>query len=942
MSAAHRRHCPVLLLALLAAAHGGEVREDFALRARVIALTPERPARILWRWGGEGLGGSVVRGELTAVLPAAPTAPKPRLPGDSGAAEGAAEELLEGKPADRVVVEGKTFRYHYLRKGTWSPEAPVASLRTNRRLFLTFTLEGLEGFRKFRDVEVEIEFRYRGKRLKTLLERGPAGPTVGIVVPLHLLDGETTPESPEFLNGLCGLLEYATRRTRRLEALPWAARPVPTHYGILTDCGGYGEGAGYGIRHTNKAIMEIECRAMRQLGMTGLRGAPACLHQQVDRGEGIAGQFRRIREVHGMGYPVPAVRRSERTRRITSTPDGAGCPFHPDVATRTREGVARVLAHVLAARVDEVWALTVDEIGSAFDGAPEGKGHQSVCPRCIEGFRTFLKASGLTPGDFGAADWSALRPNVYLPRGEPGKPPPKPLEPWLQEPGWSLLTYWSRRFNCTASAQLFTPLREAFAKANAAKREALARGAAAPQPWVASFALRGNTFLMGGHSLDFFNFYRHADNAFVYETSNRDPRVWQWDSYLCDVGRVVSERMGTRFGIYVKPHRGAPVQRALAALARGATMLFWYTYGPDYKKGDSFSQRPDALDLVSKAARLIGATEHVLHGSELAVRPQVAVVRPRSSEIWGNDAAWENGKWVYAALQHAHIPVDPLDEGMLAEADLSRYKAIYISGTHLTRAAAGKVAAWVEAGGTLYTSGWGLTRDEANQPLAALAPVLGLDRRDEPEMWCRIRRYGATRLATFRDVKPPPQTASVTGKGIFEGSLAPVVGRETLVPAKGAEVLATFADGSPAATRHPYGKGAAIVVGLFAGLEYAVRVHRDDFDMSRDFDPVLRRFIAAPALGRVQAVVDAAQPTVEGILVRNRESGKMAVALMNWAYRGREIVPFDNLAVTLRGAGRPTKITAAWLDRPVSFRTAGDAVVVTLPRLDEAEILLLE
>ena len=100
---------------------------------------------------------------------------------------------------------------------------------------------------------------------------------------------------------------------------------------------------------------------------------------------------------------------------------------------------------------------------------------------------------------------------------------------------------------------------------------------------------------MGGHSLDFFDFYRQADNGFVYETSNRDARIWQWDSYLCDVGRVVSTARELQFGVYVKPHRGAPVQRALSAVSRNARMLYWYTYGPDWAKGDTFASDPSAI-----------------------------------------------------------------------------------------------------------------------------------------------------------------------------------------------------------------------------------------------------------------------------------------------------------------------------------------------------------
>ncbi len=73
----------------------------------------------------------------------------------------------------------------------------------------------------------------------------------------------------------------------------------------------------------------------------------------------------------------------------------------------------------------------------------------------------------------------------------------------------------------------------------------------------------GNTFLMGGHSLDFFDFYRHADNAMVYETSNRDARVWSWDSYLCDVGRILTAKLQDRVRrLREAPSRGADPARA--------------------------------------------------------------------------------------------------------------------------------------------------------------------------------------------------------------------------------------------------------------------------------------------------------------------------------------------------------------------------------------------
>jgi hypothetical protein len=907
-----RRAFAGLLLAVAASVSAGTVGAELSLRARVVALTPDVPVRILWRWGGEGLGGSVVRGELTAIPAKAPrgpeAAPLERKP------EGDIPDLLDDKPRDRVVEETKDGVVHYLHKGVWTRAVPVSDFRRKGLSFITFTLQGLKGVRDITGVVMELEVLWRGTRVELVREAGPDGPTVGLVLPLHLL-AEHAPDSEAFRDGLMGLLEYATRRAEALERLPWAKRPVPTRYGILTDCGGYGAGAGYGIRHTNKTVFEVELRTLRQLGVSGLRGAPGFLHAWVDAGRDSVKHFARIREIHGPGYPVPSVRRSEGSGRIVRAPEGAGCPYHPDVAGRMAEAAAKLLADVREAGVDEVWALTVDEIGSVFDRSPEGKGHQSVCPRCIEGFRDYVRGLGLTPDDFEAKGWSDVRPNAYWPRGQ------EPPKPWLPERGWGLLTYYSRRFNCATSARLFEPLRLACEEANKAGQK----------PQVYSFALRGNTFLMRGHSLDFFNFYRHADSAFVYETSNRDPRVWQWDSYLCDVGRVLKRRMGKQFGIYVKPHRGAPVQRALAAVARGATMLFWYTYGPDYKKGDSFSSRPDVLAKVSRAARLIGAAEDVLHGSKWVVQPKVAVVRPRTSEIWGNDAAWENGKWVYTALQHAHVPVDPIDEGMLME-DLSRYQVIYVSGTHLRRDAAEKLAAWVKAGGNLFTSGWGLARDEANHPLDVMLPVLGLRKRDDPEMWCEVRRYGATRLSTFAKRKASPP----------EGELwVPIVGLEALDPREGSEVMVKDSDGRGCMVRSRWGRGQAITSGFFEGLEYAAKVHRDDFDMSKDFNPALRNRITEAAADHW--IVDAGHATVEGILVRNPKSGKLAVCLMNWTYRGRELVPFEGLRVRVRHAAGATRARSCWLDRDLTVTRAGDGKLeLALPRLEEGDVILLE
>ena len=896
------------------------VPDGLTFRVRVAAAKPAEPVAIAWRHGGEGLGGEVVRGTL---------APKVEI-------------------------------------GEWTPLAPLKSLVTGKfpgRLFLTLTAGAVakpgakrsERPAPLAGVEFEIEFAFGGKVVKTVKESGPDGGTAGLLVPAYRLTGGVKPDDPAFLADLVGISEYASRRAETLEKLPWAGQPVPRKYMIVTDVGGYGEGGGYGVRHTNKAIVEAECRSLRQLGVNSLRSAPEFLRIMAAKGEGYAKDLGRGADIAVMGYPVEAYREGRK-----NDPE-AGCPFGGKVAERTEAGVKAALDNMLAAGVPEVWGLTVDEIGAVFDRTAEGKAHPATCPRCGEAFRAYLKGQGLMPADFGAKDWAEVRPADLSAKAGAAAIPDK---------GTALAAYQTRMFVNYASARLFTPLRDALARANDAKRKALAAGdkdsAVARQPWAYSYALRGNTFLMKGHSLDFFDFYRHADNAFCYEMSNRDPRVPQWDGYLCDVGRVVSAAQGLALGVYVKPHRGAPVQRALTAAARGARMIYWYTYGPDYKKGDSFSERPEALALVSKAARILGKSEDVLYGATWAAPAEVAIVKPRTSEIWmaltgdpAKMAAWEDAKWTWTALAHAHIPVDAIDEVLLAQADLARYKVLYLCGPNVTRAAAEKVARWVEAGGTLVTSAGGAALDEANQPLAGIEKALGLKSRTAPEMYYRISLYGATALEPYDDARsvitPAPDAARVSGQGAFAAAFKPVVGREVLRPGAGAAVLAKFADGGAAVTCNPCGKGKAYVLGYFAGLEYSAGVRVEAYDMSKDFAAAIRAGLAAPALDRVRPAVETSAAAVEGVLVKNPASGRQAVVLMNWAYRvagakaaGKaaravtELVSCKDLKVTVRGAGAAAKATSAWLDKPLAAERSGDALIVTLPQLDEGDVVLLE
>jgi hypothetical protein len=475
--------------------------------------------------------------------------------------------------------------------------------------------------------------------------------------------------------------------------------------------------------------------------------------------------------------------------------------------------------------------------------------------------------------------------------------------------------------------------------------------------------------------LDYFDWYRLGENGYTYETSEYDKLYGPFTSLLCDVQRMIGKETGVQLGLYVKPNRGGTiaVQRALSALARGAKTIYWYTYGPEWNTTDSFCAPPFLMQ-VSKADRIIAAGEEATFDSSPAVPAQVAWVSARPAQVWGDihpwperewfTASWEDAKWTYVALQHAHMAIDTLDDVMVEKSDLAQYKVMYVVAPMLTRAASKKVEEWVKAGGTLYTSAWGLVYDEARRPNDVLQPVLGLARREPPLTWRAFQGTPVTKAQDFDDIlfqyaDAPADGMQVKGSGILGGAFTARLGREVLHPDAGTDVLARFADGAAAATCHAYGAGKAYVTGLWPGVEYTCKVRARVFDMTRDYDPVVLNFATAPAKEKVQPVVNVSAPCVDGTLLKNDKTARQAVVLANWTSKTThlqvrernkvssvefksETVALQNVRVEIRGAGPLTKATSAYLRQALPVERSGNRIAVTLPRLEEGDILLLE
>ena len=224
-----------------------------------------------------------------------------------------------------------------------------------------------------------------------------------------------------------------------------------------------------------------------------------------------------------------------------------------------------------------------------------------------------------------------------------------------------------------------------------------------------------------------------------------------------------------------------------------------------------------------------------------------------------------------------------------------------------------------------------------------LRPILGLKSRKDVEFWGDVHRYKSGALLPFIAVKEPPPGAAVKGTPAMAGDFALGVGREVLDPVDGAETVAKYADGGVAAIRHSYGKGAAWVVGFYAGLEYSADVLKTNFNTAVDFRADKRAAVAAPVRqAGVKPFVEPSQPVVEGVLLKNRNTGRLAVSLVNWGYSGGTLVPQENVRIVVRSGKMPSKVISAESGHELKVEPAADGFAVVLPHLAEGDVLLLQ
>ncbi len=155
----------------------------------------------------------------------------------------------------------------------------------------------------------------------------------------------------------------------------------------------------------------------------------------------------------------------------------------------------------------------------------------------------------------------------------------------------------------------------------------------------------------------------------------------------------------------------------------------------------------------------------------------------------------------YTLFWHNHIPVDWLSSQEMEE--LNRYKLIYLPAPYVVdKSMAEKLTQFVKKGGCLVSeSSIGLRAE--NTWVSLSNPGFGL----EHVFGCKEER---------RLVINEPRTFSTDRYGMK----VPVTRMMTWLSPDGAEILGSWEDGGPALTSHNYGKGKAILIGMYPGASY--------------------------------------------------------------------------------------------------------------------------
>jgi hypothetical protein len=414
-------------------------------------------------------------------------------------------------------------------------------------------------------------------------------------------------------------------------------------------------------------------------------------------------------------------------------------------------------------------------------------------PSYTEAFRAWLKAKGLQPADLLVESWDEVK--IVTPG---------------QRHEFPALYYFSQLFRTRALGDFM------------AAQGKLAKEAYGGEfPVLANFsdgAVYGANFCIQG--VDYFELLDSDNqNAIWGEDWANGASSYQCASFNVDLMRGAARERGQKIAHHLVAHAGRKPWdvklKATSEAARGVKIFNNFCYGPSwasheggpYFRSHLWYSKPETWTANASITREIGAVEDLLLPA-MPAPASVALLYSTASDVWTVDENYAHGfdrMHTWMALAHAQMPVDVVAERQVERGMLDDYRVCYLSGPNLTRAAAVKLKAWTQAGGTLFLTAGAATRDEFNRPLDVFDDVLP------------VRRGGLQVLQAAQFSGRYLSTLASKDVAVWKGGKADVLSvKQSLTAKPDTETLATFKDGSAAIVR----QGNITVCGFLPALSY--------------------------------------------------------------------------------------------------------------------------
>ena len=439
------------------------------------------------------------------------------------------------------------------------------------------------------------------------------------------------------------------------------------------------------------------------------------------------------------------------------------------------------------------------------------------------------------------------------------------------------------------------------------------------------------------------------------------PEVPQMQSWMLAEARCAVKYHGQPIHFYIMPHApgqepGYQRRNMLLTVGNGARHIDSFWVAPEERFTENYVawNYPETFRTLHESIFDAAEAEKLQVGGK--VRPaRVAVVLSKATDFNETRLMFDKAKdpfaarcanapaqvnqtlcrkeqqMLYLALRQAQHAVDLVTEDDIVDGVLKNYDAVYFAGEWIDDRAARALDAWVQAGGVVYASAGCGRMNQYGEPEPAMRKLLGL--KDEK----LTKNLVLERTLLELPLAPVIDVLTLDGKTI------PAVGmRQVLVPDE-AKVLATWKDGSAAATVHDYGKGKAFAVGTLAGCVYMksalrpipfARGGRHVVYNPVDFDPTATKLVllGVDTCKPEQAVV-CGQAGVEAVVIDHKDGA--LVTLVNWTNG-----PLKALTVKVRLAAAPKEVRTVSGQKAIPSKYADGAVTFTLD-LEEADFVLL-